>query len=41
VPNAEPISGTVIRLHEVTCLDPSDRVLVDRLSLAVKQPSSI
>ena len=36
MPSAEPIAGTVIRLHEVTCRDPSDRVLVDRLSLAVK-----
>jgi ABC-2 type transport system ATP-binding protein len=35
VPNAEPISGTVIRLHEVTCRDRADRVVVDRLSLAV------
>jgi ABC-2 type transport system ATP-binding protein len=26
----------VIRLREVTCRDPADRVLVDRLSLAVK-----
>ena len=35
MPNVESIAGAVIRLHEVTCRDPSDRVLVDRLSLAV------
>lgn len=36
MPNAEPISGTVISLHEVTCRDPADRVVIDRLSLSVK-----